>query len=85
MATSTPIAITSSSTPPAQCLKSEMFREYDFGGRVHRIDDPQTLWVGKTTHRVLDHAGIVHCVPSPGFHGCVVRWKPVDPAKPVTF
>lgn len=51
----------------------EEWREYDFGGRVYRIDAPQKLWIGTTTHRVLDAHGIVHCVPAPGFSGCVLR------------
>lgn len=62
-------------------LRSEAYREYDFGGRVYRIDDPKTLYtrVGGTMHRVLDEKGVVHCVPSPGHGGCALRWKPRDP------
>jgi hypothetical protein len=63
-------------------IKSEVWREYEFGGRVYRIENPQQLWLGKTTHRVLDGEGITHCVPAPGCQGCVVRWK-ADP--PVSF
>lgn len=29
--------------------------------------------------------GIVHCVPAPGFQGCVLRWKSKDSNKPVEF
>jgi hypothetical protein len=53
----------------------EEYREYDFGGRVYRIDNPKTLYVGETTHRVVDVNGVVHCVPVPGRNGCVLRWK----------
>lgn len=55
----------------------EHWREYDFGGRVYRIENPKTVYfrAGGTTHRVEDVDGIVHCVPAPGFVGCVLRWK----------
>ena len=55
----------------------EEWREYDFGGRVYRIDKPVSLHFreGGSTHRVVDEAGIVHCVPAPGKDGCVLRWK----------
>ena len=68
-----------------QDLTQEEYREYDFGGRVYRIVAPWTLIVGTTTHRVLDSHGIVHCVPAPGYHGCVLRWSPKDVTKPVQF
>ena len=66
-------------------LVKEEWREYDFGGRTYRVDSPQTLWIGNTTHRVLDMAGIVHCVPAPGKDGCALRWKPKDATQPVQF
>lgn len=55
----------------------EEWREYDFGGRVYRIDTPACVQfrATSTTHRVTDENGIVHCVPAPGFQGCVLRWK----------
>lgn len=55
----------------------EEWREYDFGGRVYRIEKPQTVYYrpGGSTHRVTDAEGIVHCVPAPGQNGCVLRWK----------
>jgi len=55
----------------------EDWREYDFGGRVYRIDNPVSVEfrVGGSTHRVVDQDGIAHCVPAPGFEGCVLRWK----------
>lgn len=55
----------------------EAWREYDFGGRVYRIDGPVSVEFrsGGATHRVTDAAGVVHCVPAPGSHGCVIRWK----------
>jgi hypothetical protein len=61
-------------------LLTETYREYDFQGRVYRIDNPVTLFTreGGTTHRVLDSEGIVHCLPIPGSHGCVLRWKNKD-------
>jgi hypothetical protein len=63
----------------------EQWREYDFGGRVYRIDNPVTLFIGTTTHRVVDDAGVVHCVPAPGHGGCALRWLSIDPAAPVNF
>jgi hypothetical protein len=66
-------------------ISVEQWREYDFGGRVYRIDAPQRLWIGTTTHRVQDGSGLVHCVPAPGQSGCVLRWQPRDISKPVQF
>lgn len=55
----------------------EEWREYDFDGRVYRIDSPVSVEfrTDSTTHRVTDAMGIVHCVPAPGNQGCVLRWK----------
>ena len=55
----------------------EDWREYDFSGRVYRIDRPASVEFrdGSTTHRVTDANGIVHCVPAPGNMGCVLRWS----------
>lgn len=54
----------------------EKWREYDFGDRVYRIDNPVAVefYSGGTTHRVTDVTGVVHCVPAPGQMGCVLRW-----------
>lgn len=56
---------------------TEEWREYDFSGRVYRITNPTELAFreGGTTHRIMDSEGVVHCVPSPGVDGCVLRWK----------
>jgi hypothetical protein len=55
----------------------EEWREYDFEGRVYRIERPISVEfrTGSTTHRVTDPEGTVHCVPAPGHQGCVLRWK----------
>jgi hypothetical protein len=53
----------------------EDWREYDFGGRVYRIDSPEKVYIGATTHRVVGSDGTVHCLPAPGQQGCVLRWK----------
>ena len=55
----------------------EEWREYDFGGRVYRIDKPRSVEFrpGGETHRVVGEDGIVHCVPAPGINGCVLRWR----------
>jgi hypothetical protein len=68
-------------------ITTEAFREYDFGGRVYRINKPKTLFMrpGGTTHRVVDSKGMVHCVPAPGFNGCILRWQNKDTKVPVNF
>ncbi len=76
-------------------LRDEDWREYNFvldaatgnGRRVYRVNSPVTLFTrpGGTTHRVLDANGIVHCVPAVGERGCVLSWKPKNPATPVAF
>jgi len=59
-----------------QSLKDEEWREYEFKGVIYRIVDPVALWVGSTTHRIIDEQGVIHCVPAVGYHGCILRWKP---------
>ena len=80
-------------------ISKELWREYDFGDRIYRIDEPVTLVLffrtgpytprgfGQQgdTHRVVDKDGVVHCVPRPGIDGCVIRWKNQDNSKPVNF
>jgi hypothetical protein len=65
----------------------ELYREYNFGGRVYKIDEPVDLYMhkGGNTHRVVDSKGIVHCLPAPGVQGCVLRWKSKNPGVPVVF
>jgi hypothetical protein len=65
-------------------VTKELWREYDFGGRVIRFEQPYQLWTGSTTHRLL-LGDEVTCVPAPGVNGCVLRWKPKDAADPVQF
>ena len=72
-------------------LTKEEYREYDFGTgqchRTYRIHDPKQLFIGPggTTHRIVGQDGTVHCVPAPGFHGCVLRWENLDSSTPVNF
>lgn len=68
-------------------LTVELWREYDFSGRIYRIDNPISVEFrsGGSTHRVVDAFGVVHCVPAPGFQGCVLRWKSIDETKPVAY
>jgi len=56
---------------------TEEWREYDFEGRVYRINKPVSVAYrpGGTTHRVTDEEGVIHCVPAPGLFGCVLRFK----------
>lgn len=67
--------------------KAEVWREYDFGYRIYRIDNPLTVEfrAGGETHRVVGSDGVVHCVPAPGVNGCVLRWMPKDAKTPVTY
>lgn len=53
----------------------ETWREYDFNGRVYRIEAPAEILFrpGGVTHRVVDADGVCHIVPAPGHFGCVVR------------
>lgn len=66
-------------------LLTECWREYDFGGRVYRIENPKALYVGNTTHRIVGSDDVVHCCPAPGHQGCVLRWLNKDVAVPVNF
>jgi len=74
-------------------ISKELWREYDWvinetGQRtVVRINKPQKLFLysGCTTHRVVDSEGIVHCLPSVGLMGCVLRWFNSDLNKPCNF
>ncbi len=68
-------------------ISKELWREYDWDGRVYRIDKPLRLYIrpGGTTHRVVDGDGVVHCVPSVGVMGCVLRWRNADGYSPVNF
>lgn len=59
-------------------LTDEEWREYDWAGRIYRIQNPTELYYrrGGTTHRVVDGEGITHCVPAPTPDQAVVlRWK----------
>lgn len=75
--------------PQEKSLEDEEFREYEYcdqgSSRIYRIDNPVTLFVGATTHRVVDKTGLVHCLPAPGRFACVLRWKPRDASNPVAF
>lgn len=74
-------------------LTPEAWREYDFGPAdpkarvVYRITEPQQLYYrpGGYTHRVVDKTGTVHCVPAPGYNGCVLRWANKPGEGPVSF
>lgn len=68
-------------------ISAELWREYDWDGRIYRIDNPVTLYIrpGGTTHRVVDASGVAHCIPSVGEHGCVLRWKNRSGIEPVQF
>jgi len=75
----------------AKDLKKESYRIYKWTDPAtgneceHQINEPMTLWVGKTTHRVLDTNGLVHFVPSIAYFGCVLLTCNKDENKPVNF
>jgi hypothetical protein len=68
-------------------LTMEAWREYDFGGRVYRIEKPKALFTrpGGTTHRVVDQNNVTHCLPAPGVNGCVLRWTGIDGTHATVF
>lgn len=68
-------------------ISHELWREYDWNGRVYRIEKPQKLFTrqGGSTHRVVDVSGVVHCIPSVGVMGCVLRWYNGEGNNPVNF
>ena len=68
-------------------LAGEQWREYDFGGRIYRIESPSQLYYrkGGVTHRVIGADGITHCCPVPGYQGCVIRWEMSEGCDPVLF
>lgn len=78
---------TESKAPQGKSLADEVYREYKFAsGQVYRIDAPKALFVGKTSHRVLDSDGMVHIVVFPGPSAdTVLTYKPRDPNNPVAF
>ncbi len=68
-------------------ISKERWREYDWNGRIYRINAPAELFLrpGGSTHRVVDMNDVVHCVPSVGVMGCVLRWENKDHNHPVNF
>ena len=70
-----------------QVLEDVLWREYDFEGRVYRIENPVAFWSrpGGATHRVEDSVGVVHIVPAPGVKGCVLRYAKREGAVKVKF
>ncbi len=67
-------------------ISCEEYREYDFGDRVYRINNPIGLYyrAGGSTHRIVDSHGTSHLAPFPGEH-TVIRWLNWDPSVPVNF
>lgn len=70
-------------------ISHEEWREYEWENRFepYRIANPKLLFLrsGGTTHRIVDSNGIVHCVPTVGYMGCVLRWKNPEGTPPVNF
>lgn len=68
-------------------ITTELWREYEYGGQTYRIDEPLALFDHEacTTHRVLTADGVIHVVPVPGAHGCVLRRLNKDLSNPCEF
>lgn len=68
-------------------ITTEEYREYDLGDRTYRINNPTWLYVGTTTHRIVDSEHVIHCIPFPvaGDKTVILRWKSRDPKVPVNF
>ena len=70
-------------------ISKEEWREYEWNStsEPYRIENPVKLFIRPlgSTHRVVDMEGVVHCIPSVGIMGCVLRWKNTDPNNPVNF
>ena len=70
-------------------LTTEEYREYvQPDGFTYRIDSPVALYRrdGGATHRVVDAAGVVHCVPCGALHpNTVIRWKNREEEHPVSW
>jgi len=75
----------------AKDLKKELFRRYEWIDPVtgnlmlHEIQEPQVVYLGNTTHRILDTNGLVHFVPSIGYFGCVLVTQNKDQSKPCNW
>jgi hypothetical protein len=68
-------------------LSGEEYREYVYPGlSPYRIYNPRLLIqkCGGPVQHILDAEGMVHCMTFP-HEGAVLRWKPIDLAKPVSF
>lgn len=65
-------------------LTNEKWRSYAWIDPItkkrieHKIYAPVSLTVGKITHRITDVTGLVHCVPSVGYFGCVLFWEVIE-------
>ena len=64
----------------------ELWREYEHGGVIFRIDNPICMIIrkGGTTHRIIDDKNVSHCHPIPG-NGCALRWFNGENKSPVQF
>lgn len=65
-------------------LEGVLWREYDLGFRVYRIDRPVRFWTrkGGTTHRVQDATGVVHVVP---ITNAIIRYEKEAGVHPCQF
>lgn len=65
-------------------LEGVLWREYDSGGRVYRVDRPVRFWTreGGTTHRVQDANGVVHIIP---IEGVIIRYAKEPGVDPCQF
>lgn len=71
-------------------ISHELWRDYRFIGKDktvvrYKIKKPKLLYVGNTTHRIVDSDGVTHILPAPGYHGCAVRFKNPEGTDPCRF
>jgi hypothetical protein len=64
-------------------ISNELWRSYSFVDQLgyqheYAVILPKTLYVGTTTHRVVDREGVAHVLPAPGYFGCVLKFEQAD-------
>lgn len=68
-------------------ISGELYREVVWisNGHTLRIEAPRKLYVGETTHRVVDWLGKVYCYPAPSTGLTYIKWEHTDRENPVDF
>lgn len=68
-------------------ISGELYREVVWVGKdfTLRIERPHNLYIGSTTHRVVDALGRVYCYPSPTTGLTYIKWEHCNKNNPVDF